>query len=138
MMHPLELVFHGTTIYGKWELLSHVQFFVTPKTIQSIEFSRPEYWSGYPFPSPGDLPNPGTESRTSALQVDSLPVEPQGKLCAYIYSNWTWNSKTFLIGFLVLPVSLLLETLWEETYKEFWHSSSSLRQRYTSMKNKIN
>ena len=44
-----------------------------------MEFSRPEYWSGYPFPSPGDLPNPGIEPRSPALQVDSLPAEPPGK-----------------------------------------------------------
>ena len=44
-----------------------------------MEFSRPEYWSGYPFSSPGDLPNPGIEPRSSALQADSLPAEPQGK-----------------------------------------------------------
>ena len=42
------------------------------------EFSRPEYWSGQPFPSLGDLPNPGIESRSPAVQADSLPVEPQG------------------------------------------------------------
>ena len=47
--------------------------------IQSMKFSRPEYWSGKPFPSPGDLPNPGIEPRSPALQVDSLPAEPQGK-----------------------------------------------------------
>ena len=45
-----------------------------------MEFSRPEYWSGWPFPSPGDLPNPRIEPRSPALQVDSLPAEPQGKL----------------------------------------------------------
>ena len=44
-----------------------------------MEFSRPEYWRGKPFPSPGDLPNLGIKSRSSALQVDSLPSEPQGK-----------------------------------------------------------
>ena len=44
-----------------------------------MEFSRPEYWRGWPFPSPGDLPNPGIEPWSSALQVDSLPAEPQGK-----------------------------------------------------------
>ena len=42
-------------------------------------FSRPEYWSGWPFLFPGDLPNPGVEPRSPALQGDSLPVEPQGK-----------------------------------------------------------
>ena len=44
-----------------------------------MESSRPEYWSGQPFPPPGDLPNPGIEPRSPALQADSLPAEPQGK-----------------------------------------------------------
>ena len=46
-----------------------------PGRLQSMELSRPEYWSGQPFPSPGDLPNPGIEPRSPALQADSLPVE---------------------------------------------------------------
>ena len=62
-----------------WKLLSRVQFFATPWTIQSMEFSRPEYWSGLPFPSPGDLPNPGIELKSPTLRVDSLPAEPPGK-----------------------------------------------------------
>ena len=45
----------------------------------SVEFSRQEYWSELPFPSPGDLPNPRTESRSPALQADSLLIELQGK-----------------------------------------------------------
>ena len=44
-----------------------------------MEFSRPEYWSEWPFPSPGDLPNPGIEPRSPALQMDPLPAEPPGK-----------------------------------------------------------
>ena len=44
-----------------------------------MEFSRPEYWGGQPFPSPGYLPNPGIEPRSPAMQADSLPAEPQGK-----------------------------------------------------------
>ena len=44
-----------------------------------MEFSRPEYWSGWPFPSPGNLPNPGIEPRSPTLQADSLPAEPPGK-----------------------------------------------------------
>ena len=44
-----------------------------------MEFSRPEYWSGETFPSPGDLPNPGIKPRSPTLQADSLPAEPQGK-----------------------------------------------------------
>ena len=41
-------------------------------------FSRQEYWSGLPFPSPGDLPNPGTEPGSPTLQADALPFEPPG------------------------------------------------------------
>ena len=44
-----------------------------------MEFFRPEYRSGLPFPSPGDLPNPGIEPRSPSLQADSLSAEPQGK-----------------------------------------------------------
>jgi len=44
-----------------------------------MEFSRQEYWSGLPFPSPGDLPNPGIKPGSSALQVDSFPSQPPGK-----------------------------------------------------------
>ena len=45
-----------------------------------MEFSRPKYWTGFSFPSPWDLPNPGIELRSFALQVDSIQAEPQGKL----------------------------------------------------------
>ena len=44
----------------------------------SVGFPRQECWSGLPYPSPGDLPDPGTEPGSPALQVDSLPAEPQG------------------------------------------------------------
>ena len=43
-----------------------------------VEFFRQEYWSGFPFPSPRDVPNPGMEPGSSALQADSLPPEPPG------------------------------------------------------------
>ena len=46
----------------------------------SVGFSRQEYWSGLSFPSPRDLPDPGIEPRSPALQVDSLPSELPGKL----------------------------------------------------------
>ena len=52
-----------------------------------MEFSRPEYWSGQPFPSPGDFPNPGIKPRLPALQADSLPVEPQGKPTGYCFDK---------------------------------------------------
>ena len=64
--------------------LSRVQLFETPWTVAchaplSIEFFRHQYWSELPFLSPGDLPDPGIEPRSPALQVDSLPSEPPGK-----------------------------------------------------------
>ena len=66
--------------------LSQGQLFVIPWTTDqaplSMGFSRPEYWSGLPFPSLGDLPYPGIEPGSSALQGDSLPSEPWGKLFA--------------------------------------------------------
>ena len=53
---------------------------VKVKVAQSVfNFCNPMDWSGQPFPSPGDLPNPGVEPRSPALQEDSLPAEPQGK-----------------------------------------------------------
>ena len=52
-----------------------------------MEFSRREYWSGLPFPSPGDLPNPGIEPRCPTLQADALPSEPSGKLADGDYSH---------------------------------------------------
>ena len=48
-----------------------------------MKFSKAEYWSGLPFPSPGDLPDPGVKPRSPALQADSLPAEPQGKPSLY-------------------------------------------------------
>ena len=45
----------------------------------SVEFPRQEYWNGLSFPSPGDLPDPGIEPGSPALQVDTLPSEPPGK-----------------------------------------------------------
>ena len=63
--------------------LSHVRLFATPWTVAhqappSLEFSRQKYWSGLPFPSPGDFPNLGIESRSFALQADALPFDPPG------------------------------------------------------------
>ena len=57
---------------------------MTPWTVArqaplSMEFSRQEYWSGLPFPSPGDLPYPGIEPRSPTLQADSLPSELPNK-----------------------------------------------------------
>ena len=74
---------------GLWccvQLLSHIRLFVTPWTVAlqaplSMNFFRQENWSGFPFPSPEDLPDPGTEPTSPvfpALQVYSLPLSHQG------------------------------------------------------------
>ena len=63
----------------KVKSLSRVQLFATPWTVAyqappSMGFSRQEYWSGLPFPFPGDLPNPGIEPGSPAWQTDALPL----------------------------------------------------------------
>ena len=72
------------------KLLSCVQLFVIPRTVAyqaslSMEFSRQEYWSRLPFPSQGDLPNPGIEPRSPALQADTLLSE-----LPKIYNSYTY------------------------------------------------
>ena len=64
-------------------MLRRFRLFVTPWTVAhqaplSMDFSRQEYWSGLPYPPPGDLPNPGIEPGSPALQADSLPSEAPG------------------------------------------------------------
>jgi len=73
-------------MHYKERVLSHVRLFVTPWTVAhqaplSMGFSRQEYWSGLPFPSPGDLPDPGIEPRSPTLQAYALTSESPGKPC---------------------------------------------------------
>ena len=63
----------------KVKSLGRVQLFVTHQAPPSMGFSRQEYWSGLPFPSPGDLPDPGIKPRSPALQADALTSAPPGK-----------------------------------------------------------
>ena len=68
----------------KVKLLSRVQLFATPWTVAhqaplSMGFCRQEDWSGLPFSSPGDLPNPGIKPGSPTLQADTFPSEPPGK-----------------------------------------------------------
>ena len=67
----------------KMKSLSSVRLFETPWTVAyqappSVEFSRQKYWSGLPFPSPRDLPDPGTEPRSPALQADTYHLSHLG------------------------------------------------------------
>ena len=74
-----------------------------------MDFSRLEYWSGLlPCPSPGDLPNPGIEPRSPALQVDSLPSEQQGKP-----KNTGVGSLSLLQGHLLDPGIELWSPAWQ-------------------------
>ena len=91
---------------------SHVRLCVTLRTVDhqappSMGFSRQEYWSGLPFPSPGDLPDSGIEPRSPTLQADYLLSEPPGKPRSIVHNcpkvetthmsiNW-WMGKQKLV-----------------------------------------
>ena len=95
---------------------------ITPQTIESMEFSGPEYWSGLPRPSPGDLPNPRIELRSPALQEDSLPAEPKGKpIRALVIDNLNINAT------IVLSSTKMTINCWNHLNTwmlNFWRSGS--------------
>ena len=94
----------------KLKLLGHVRFFATPWTVAhqaspSMEFSRQEYWSGLPFPSPEDLPHPGIEPRSPTLQADAFIIWAMKEVFEFICLRHTSsNSKLKVI---VWTVSLM-------------------------------
>ena len=74
------------------QMLCCIQLFVTLWTVAcqsplSMGFSRQEYWSGLPFPSPGALPDPGIEPVSSAWRVDSLPLCHLGSAFMWLQSS---------------------------------------------------
>ena len=76
---------HNGKVKVKVKSLSRVRLFATPWTVAyqaslSMGFSRQEYWIGLPFPSPGDLPDPGIEPRSPALEAGTLTSEPPGNI----------------------------------------------------------
>ena len=80
----------------KVKSLSPVRLFATPWTVAyqafpSMGFSRQEYWSELPFPSPGDLPNPGIEPGSPTLQADTLSSEPPGKPLFHERTDQHWE-----------------------------------------------
>ena len=94
---------HWRNLKWKWKSLSHVQLFATPWTVHGTLQARILEWE--PFPSPGDLPNPGIEPRSPALQADSL-AELWGKpVCVYSVLKSDSSLGTFII--IALPVELL-------------------------------
>ena len=88
--HPVcSLAFPPACMYAQW--LSRVWLLATPWTAAhqaplSMGFSRQEYWSGLPFPPPGDLSDPGLETVSAALQADSLPLSHQGSPAFSFYT----------------------------------------------------
>ena len=84
-MRPLEAARGNTELSIRSEVksLSRVRlcdpWTVAHQAPPSMGFSRQEYWSGLPFPSPGDLPNPGIEAGSPTLQADALTSAPPGK-----------------------------------------------------------
>ena len=77
----------------KVKLLSHVRLFVTLWTVAyqaypSMGFSRQEYWSGLPFPSPGDFPDLGIKPGSPTLEADALTSEPSGKPSVFFLKDW--------------------------------------------------
>ena len=105
----------------KMKSLSRVRPFATLWTVahqapQSVGFSRQEYWSGLPFPSPGDLPNPGIEPRSPTLQADTLTSEPPGKPIYCIKIMWMWSlSLSFRISYLLYSWEM-----WDDTVSTWW------------------
>ena len=80
-----------------------------------MEFSRTEYWSGKPFPSPVDLPNPGIGPRSPALQTDSLPAKPQRKP---IYRQM-FKTALFVIGKKQNQTKCSLTGKWRNCYIQY-------------------
>ena len=92
--------------------LSRVWLFATPWTVAyqaplSMGFSRQECWSGLPFPSSGDLPNPGIKPGSPALQADTLPSEPPGK--PQIFLKYLFIPKYLLIWIFLHFFGLVLK-----------------------------
>ena len=105
------------TGYSEMKLLSCVLLFATPWTVTykappSMGFSRQEYWSGLPFPSPGDLPNPGIEPRSPALQADALTSEPPGRSTGY-------NSPKYYSGICCIAQLVKNPPAMQETLTQF-------------------
>ena len=115
----------------KVKSLSRVRLFATPWTVayqapQSMEFSRQEYWRGLPFPSPGDLPNPGIEARSPSLQADALPSESPGKALEKTHTKWQRSSTANL--------SNLFKKIKKEVHSEWFNLCDIIEKEKTRKK----
>ena len=84
-----------------------------------MEFSKPEYWSGYLFPSPGDLPNPGVKPRSPTLQADSIsaesPEKPKGSYQALQFKNINSSVLSLLYG----PTLISVHDHWKNHTSDY-------------------
>ena len=108
---PLKTTIHCEV---KVKLLSHVWLFATPWTVvhqvpPSMGFSRQEYRRGLPFPSPGNLPDPGIKPRSPALQADALTSEPPGK--PMLIEHPIFSLSAYLPHYILIP-PLLVWAMW--------------------------
>ena len=106
--------------------LSRVRLFVTPWTVAyqaspSMGFSRQEYWSGLPFPSSGDFPDPGIELRSPALEADALTSEPPGKMVYIHLHNEISEYPSYFISRHLLMVTMLKPPVFSgpQTHRKF-------------------
>ena len=100
--------------------LSCVQLLATPRTAvhqapPSMGFSRQEYWSGLPFPSPGDLPEPGIKPRFPTLEADALTSEPPGKPLAFMNVHMEFTPKESLVSYSTEKIVLILSLYQNNT-----------------------
>ena len=132
--------------------LSHVRLFATPWTVahQALPprgFSRQEYCSGLPFPSPGDLPGPGIQPRSPALQADALTSEPPGKPKSFLIlelgniASESWvspascSANCFALAY-YLSFSLK-NILWLVVLIDFYHIKTSTMANFKLSKNQL-
>ena len=93
---------------------SGIPLTVAYQALPSTEFSRLEYWSGLPFPSPGNLPDLGIEPRSPALQADALLSEPPGKPHALLYMKIN-KDLLYVMGYYI---QYLIITIMERNLKK--------------------
>ena len=103
--HPCLKLGIMPSVVGVLESLNCIWRFASPWTAAlqaplSMGFSRQEYWSGLPFPSPGGFPHPGIQPKSPALAGGFLTTKPPGKPIALsmVLSNWSWSTRELKSG----------------------------------------
>ena len=112
-MPPTALLLYSLSQHEPLCMLSHVWLFATSWAVThqvplSIAFPRQEYWSGLPFPSPGDLSHPGIEPRSAELQGDSLPLNhlyPINALSPLPSGRQIWALFSYLLPWSALQIN---------------------------------